>query len=103
MTPKIIAVDFDGCLVQNAYPEIGAAICATCSALCEEQRKGARVILWTCRRGDRLAAAVAWCAAHGIPIDAVNENLPDVIASFDGDTRKIFATEYWDDKAVRMS
>ncbi len=102
MTPKIIAVDFDGCLVQNAYPEIGAAIYATCFSLCEEQRKGAKVILWTCRRDELLTAAVEWCEAHGIFLDAVNENLPDVIASFGGDTRKIFADEYWDDRAVKM-
>lgn len=45
--------------------------------------------------------AVEWCEAHGIHLDAVNENLPDVIASFGGDTRKIFANEYWDDRAVK--
>lgn len=102
MTPKIIAVDFDGCLVTNKFPKIGKPIPQTVAALKAEQAAGARVILWTCRRDKQLAAAVKWCKAQGICLAAVNENLPDVIASFGGDTRKIFANEYWDDRAVRM-
>ena len=99
---KIIAVDFDGCLVQNAYPDIGAENSIVVGALLAEQRKGAKIILWTCRRGDLLFVAVDWCSKHGIKFDAINENLPEVITAFGGDTRKIFANEYWDDRAVRM-
>jgi len=99
---KIIAVDFDGCLCKNQFPEIGDEIYETLRRLKEEQRNGARLILWTCRRGMALAAAVGWCAVRGIRFEAVNENLPDIIEIFGGDTRKIFAHEYWDDKAVRM-
>jgi len=100
--PKIIAVDFDGCLCTNQFPDIGAGIPETIKRVKEERRDGSRIILWTCRRGDSLAAAVGWCAQQGIRFDAVNENLPDVIEAFGGDTRKIFANEYWDDRAVRM-
>jgi hypothetical protein len=31
--------------------------------------------------------------------DAINENLPVNVAAFGNDCRKIFADEYWDDKA----
>ena len=41
-----------------------------------------------------------WCAARGIAFDAVNENLPEIVERFGGDTRKVFADEYLDDKAV---
>jgi hypothetical protein len=99
---KIIAVDFDGCLVVNAFPKIGAEIPETVRRLKEEQRNGARVILWTCRRSDNLTAAIEWCGQRGIYLDAVNENPPDIIEAFGGDTRKVFANEYWDDRAVRM-
>jgi hypothetical protein len=102
MTQKIIAVDFDGCLVTNKFPKIGKPIHETVLNLKMEQALGARVILWTCRRDKQLAAAVRWCKAQGIHLDAVNANLPDVIAAFGGDTRKIFANEYWDDRAVRV-
>ena len=97
--PTIIAVDFDGCLCQNAWPEIGEAREDVIRALLERQKHGAKIILWTCRVGERLAAAVQWCADHGIAFDAVNANLPVNIAAFGNDCRKIYADEYWDDKA----
>ena len=102
MPNKIIAVDFDGCLIENAYPGIGDVIPETLDNLLLEQRDGAKIILWTCRRGEALAAAVDWCDKHGIKLDTINENLPEMIEFFGGDTRKVFANEYWDDRAVRV-
>ena len=66
-----------------------------------QQMTGAKLILWTNRRGEKLEEAVRWCAARGLAFDAVNENLPEVIERFGGDTRKVFADEYLEDKAVR--
>ena len=96
----IIAVDFDGCLCKNAWPDIGEAKQDVIDALLSRQKTGAKIILWTCRVGELLDAAVSWCADHGITFDAVNENLPVNIAAFGNDCRKIYADEYWDDKAV---
>lgn len=95
---KIIAVDFDGTLCENKYPEIGAPNIDLLTYLIMEKRKGSRVILWTCRSGRELVAAVKWCAEYRLIFDAVNENLPDVIKTFGSDTRKIFANEYIDDR-----
>jgi hypothetical protein len=102
MQPKIIAVDFDGTIVHNAYPKIGEAKPEVIAALLEEQRRGARLILWTCRRGKELAEAIDWCTAHGLIFDAINEGLPESEELYGGETRKVFADEYWDDKAVRV-
>ena len=102
MPAKIIAVDFDGCLCENKYPDIGIPIYATVFRLKQEKENGARLILWTCRAKERLTAALEWCAKLDIQFDAVNENLPDILAAYDGDSRKIYADEYWDDKAVRV-
>ena len=98
---KIIAVDFDGTLCTNKFPEIGEPIHETIEALKSEQAAGARVILWTCRVGERLTETLLWCGEHGIDVDEVNRNLPDIVDSFGSDCRKIFADEYWDDRAVR--
>ena len=98
--PRIIAVDFDGCLCENAWPEIGAPRQAVIDALLERKKVGVKIILWTCRVGERLDAAVKWCADRGITFDAINANLPENIESFGNDCRKVFADEYWDDKAV---
>lgn len=100
---KIIALDFDGCVVTNKYPEIGEPIEKNIRKLKEEQAAGAKVVLWTNRRDAYLDAAVAFCNDQGIQLDAVNANLPEIIEAFGGDTRKIFANEYWDDRAVLMS
>lgn len=100
--PKIIAVDFDGCLVTNCFPEVGEPIPETIAALKHEQENGTKVILWTCRRDEQLIAAVEFCAQHSIHIDAVNRNLPEIVEAFGGDTIKVFANEYWDDRARLM-
>jgi hypothetical protein len=46
--------------------------------------------------------AADWCKAHGVKLDAVNENLPEMVELYGEDTRKIFASEYWDDRARKM-
>ena len=89
--PKIIAVDFDGCLVTNKFPEVGDPINKTLSRLKQEQANGAKVILWTNRRDKPLDDAVKFCEEQGIHLDAINANLPEIIEAFGGDTRKIFA------------
>ncbi|BDE87894.1 hypothetical protein CE91St42_23520 [Oscillospiraceae bacterium] len=100
---KIIAVDFDGCLVINKWPEVGAPIEKNINKLKAEQADGAKVILWTNRVGEALEKALEFCKEQGIHLDAVNENLPEIVEDFGGDCRKIFANEYWDDRAVLMS
>lgn len=95
---KIIAVDFDGTLCVNRYPEIGDPMYGTIAYLLKEKERGAKLILWTCRTGDLLQKAVSWCKERGLIFDAVNENLPEIIDSFGSDTRKIFANEYIDDR-----
>lgn len=100
---KIIAVDFDGTLVENKWPEIGAPIEKNIAKVKAEQEAGAKIILWTNRIGEPLEKALAFCEAQGIHLDAVNENLPEITKAFGTDCRKIFANEYWDDRAVLMS
>lgn len=99
MKNKIIAVDFDGTLCANRYPEIGFANCELIHYLKEQQELGAKLILWTCRSGQILDDALRWCYEMGLEFDAVNENLPEIIEAFGSDTRKIFANEYIDDLA----
>lgn len=85
-----IAMDFDGTLCENKFPEIGNIRADVMTRLqarraeLQTENKELTVILWTCRED------------NGIQIDAVNDN-PWV--SFGGG-RKIFAHEYWDDRAV---
>jgi len=99
---KAIAIDFDGCLCTNEYPAIGQPNWAVINRAKAEQRRGAGLILWTCREGDLLEAAVDACWDWGLAFDAINESLPDWIKEFQTTPRKVGASEYWDDKAVQM-
>ena len=102
---RVIAVDFDGCLCDNAYPDIGAPNWQVIDAALKERADGAALILWTCRacrEGDMLQQALDACKGWGLEFDAVNGSLPKWKETWKNDPRKIGATEYWDDKAVRM-
>ena len=99
---KAIAIDFDGCLCANAYPDIGAPNWEIIVAAAAEQIAGAGLILWTCREGELLENALEACDRWGLHFDAVNDILPSWKKFYGNETRKVGATEYWDDKAYRV-
>lgn len=99
-TRRIIAVDFDGTLCEEKWPEIGEPNEEIIHYLKKRQTDGDKLILWTCRVGEKLERAVRWSMDHGLRFDAVNENLPEVLEWMGGDSRKIFADEYIDDRNV---
>ncbi len=100
---KIYAIDFDGTLCENKYPDIGQPIQEVVDYIRSAQAEGNRVILWTYRVRDRLQAAVDWCAEKGIVFDAVNENLQEIVEYYGGDSRKVSADFYIDDRAISVS
>lgn len=99
---SIVAVDFDGTLCEDKWPEIGDARESLIWHLRCRQARGDKIILWTCRTGEKLREAVEWCSLYGLIFDAINENLPEVIEFCGGDSRKIYADEYIDDKMVNQ-
>ena len=102
MLPKdhlIIAVDFDGTIVEDAYPSIGQAKIFAFETLKELEKDGHRLILWTYRNGKKLDEAVEFCKKNGIEFYAVNKNYPEEI--FEGKvSRKINANVFIDDRNV---
>lgn len=85
----IFAIDFDGTLCVDRYPEIGEPREDMIAAVLDAQRAGDRFILWTCRIGERLEEAVIWSADQGLTFDAVNDNLPDMIELYGNNCRKV--------------
>ena len=96
---KVIAVDFDGTIVEHRYPEIGAEIPFAIETLKVLQKKGFRLILWTFRSGNFLEAAINYCKERGLVFYAVNKNYPEE-TFVDTISRKINADIYIDDRNI---
>ncbi|HKJ43916.1 MAG TPA: hypothetical protein VKA27_17595 [Sunxiuqinia sp.] len=93
----IIAVDFDGTIVQHKYPQIGRELPFATLTLRKLQEKGHRLILWTFRKGKDLDDAVNFCESKGVEFYAVNRNYPEEVDDADFG-RKIHADVYIDDR-----
>ncbi|MCE3228993.1 MAG: hypothetical protein K0S32_3544 [Bacteroidetes bacterium] len=96
---KVIAVDFDGTIVEHKYPAIGKEMLFAFATLKELQKKGHKLILWTFRAGDTLTEAVEFCRKNGVEFYAVNRNYPEEVMS-DSISRKINADIFIDDRNV---
>lgn len=94
-----IAVDFDGTIVEDHFPKIGREKPFALRTLRALQEDGFTLILWTCRTGAELDAAVEFCRQGGVEFYGINEN-------FEGETymgscpRKIDADIYIDDRNI---
>jgi hypothetical protein len=101
----IIAVDFDGTIVSDRFPEIGEPLFGAIESLLKLKENGCKLILWTCRTDlpERayLEEAVHFCMSRGLFFDAVNDNLPDAPFIDKGNCRKVYADFYIDDKALQ--
>lgn len=97
----IIAVDFDGTIVHDRYPDIGEFRLNAVDVLRKLKSEGYRLILWTCRTGIELARAVSVCAEAGIRFDAINDNLRSEVVRYHGSNpRKVGAVLYIDDRGI---
>ena len=97
--PLIIAIDFDGTIVEDAYPKVGSPKIFAFETLKELQKDGHRLILWTYRHGERLQEAVDFCEENGIHFYSVNKNYPE--EKFQGKvSRKINADFFIDDRNI---
>lgn len=94
-----IAVDFDGTLVENQYPEIGKPILFAFESLRALQEEGHQLILWTYRCGKKLQEAVDFCEARGIHFYAVNKSYPEEVYD-EQISRKILADLFIDDRNI---
>ncbi|WP_397363593.1 BT0820 family HAD-type phosphatase [Olleya sp. R77988] len=95
----IIAVDFDGTIVEDAYPGIGDPRLFAFETLKRLQTDGHRLILWTYRHGKKLDEAVTFCKENGINFYAVNQSFPE--ETFNNDvSRKIHADLFIDDRNI---
>ncbi len=110
----IIAVDFDGTIADQVYPDPGIGnVKSVFFTLFEKRvsipvpvilnywrRKGDKIILWTCRHDTNLLdKAVEWCSYFNLQFDAINDNLPEMIEDLNYNPRKLMADWFIDDRA----
>ena len=99
--PIIVAVDFDGVLCVNRFPEIGPPQYEVISLVRQLIDAGCEVVLWTTRSGEELTAAVDWCGDRGLHFSNVNGPAPSNAAEYEDkyptQSRKIYADVYIDD------
>ena len=97
----IIAIDFDGVLCEDMFPDIGCPDYEVTSLVRQLIDAGQEVILWTSRTGDRLTEAVEWCEDRGLHFCAVNENAPSNRARYEAEyptpSPKVYADVYVED------
>ncbi len=96
----VIAIDFDGTIVEHEYPKIGKEKRFAFSTMKELQKMGHQLILWTYRYGKELDEAVRYCRKRGIEFYAVNKNYPEEVFDEKETSRKIYADVYIDDRNI---
>lgn len=91
----IIAVDFDGTIVEHRYPDIGREKPFATETLKKLAKEHHQLILWTVREGKLLQEAIDFCRERGVEFYAVNRNYPE---EKHPQTRKLKAELWIDDR-----
>ena len=94
----LIAVDFDGTVVEDRYPAVGKPMPFAIETLKMLQADGHRIILWTYRHGKKLEEAVEFLRKQGVPPYAVNRSYPEESSDPSDVSRKIHADLFIDDR-----
>ena len=98
MINKIIAVDFDGTIVEDKYPGIGKPKLFAFETLKQLQNEGYRLTLWTYRSGKMLDGAVEFCQKNGIEFYGINNSFVGEEFNEEKQSRKINADIFIDDR-----
>lgn len=91
----IIAVDFDGTIVEHKYPQLGRPIPFAIETLIQLQKEKHQLILWTVREGELLQEAIDYCSERGLTFYAANANYPEETSAT---PRKLNADMFIDDR-----
>lgn len=100
----LVAVDFDGTIVEHRFPEIGPPLPGAIETLLALQKAGHRLILFTCREDGMdssgrkyLAEALDFCRERGVNFVSANETMGEDDFRPQGG-RKVYADVYIDDR-----
>jgi hypothetical protein len=94
---KIICIDFDGTIVEHAFPKVGKPMPQAVEVIKELKKAGYVLVLWTCREGKYLDDAIKFCKNNKLEFDAYNETPMNCEFRPEGG-RKAYGTYYIDDR-----
>jgi len=103
MKKLVIAIDFDGTIVENEYPEIGGLKPDAKKVINRLHSKGHTIIIWTCRCNqhpeyDDLSDMKWFLFDNEIKFDCVNQNDKNIVQF--GCFPKIYANVFIDDRNI---
>ena len=96
----IIAIDFDGTIVQDNYPEIGKPYPGAIEAINELYDSGYCIIINSCRAREQERDMIHWLERNDVLISHCGENCRELVCRYKTDCRKISADIYIDDKSL---
>jgi predicted mannosyl-3-phosphoglycerate phosphatase (HAD superfamily) len=94
-----IAIDFDGTIVEEMFPEIGDIKPHAVRVIKRIKESGRRIAIWTSRDESFYERVKDCLKVNGIPYDAFNEPFPEMKKQYKADSPKIYASLYIDDRA----
>lgn len=98
----VIAVDFDGTIVEHRYPEIGDEKPFATEVLRMLIAERHKLILWTVREGKLLDEALQWCSERGVTFYAINSDFSDMFKETKSKNQscKLSADIFIDDRGI---
>lgn len=97
---KILAVDFDGTIVEATFPGLGKVKPGAIKYIRQLYEDGYIILINTCRTGAFEGHAAHFLDYLGIPYHYINSNYPAQVEFFKQDSRKLSADLYIDDKCL---
>ena len=96
----VIAVDFDGTIVEHKYPAIGRELPFATETLRMLIRDRHKLILWSVREGRLLDEAVEWCRGTRRGVLRRERDYPEESREHDSFSRKLKADLFIDDRNI---
>lgn len=100
MKTFILAIDFDGTIATDSFPQVGILRKDADTIIRKLYEDGHDVIINTCRTGKYEGLAEHFLKKHKIPYHFINSNLPRVIDFYKQDCRKVSADYYIDNRNI---
>lgn len=97
MKSAYIGIDFDGTMVEHAYPALGEPVEGAIECVKDLMKYGHKIILYTMRSEERLVEAVEYLEENDIVLFGVNNNPTQHHWT---KSPKIFCNFYIDDAAI---